>query len=208
MKKENKNRDFKLKKKPKTNVGFKVPLDYFKTIEDGVFAQLNTENLNIKPSKTTFTTPKNYFDSVEDVVFAKLKAEVLTQNNTNTEIPKDYFNNVEASIFSKLNSENTPKVISLKSRVLKFMLPVAIAASFLLIIILNNNSKTVTFNSLASDDIVNYFENDNANFDPLTVATLYSEDELDNKNISTTITNDEVVDYLIEEDLEQITYEN
>ena len=207
MKKENKKRNFKLTKNLK-NKAFKVPVDYFKTVEDGVLGQLKAENLNVNSKKNIFKTPKNYFNSVEDIVIAKLKAEVLTKNNTNNEIPKDYFNEVEASIFSKINSENKPKVILLKSRVLKFILPVAIAASFLLIIILNSNSKTVTFDSLASKDIVNYFENDNATFDPLTVASLYTESELDNENISTTITNEEVVEYLTEEDLEQITYEN
>jgi hypothetical protein len=208
MKKENKHSNFKLTKNLKNNEAFKVPVGYFNTVEDGVFAQVKAEKLHVNSSKNAFKTPKNYFNSVEDIVIAKLKAEVLNKTKTDNQIPDEYFNSIEGSILSKIKSENKSKVIPLKSRILKYMVPIAIAASFLLIIVLNNNSKTLSFDSLASDDIVNYFENDNAAFDPLTVASLYTESELDNETISAAITNDEVVDYLSEEDLEQITYEN
>lgn len=49
--------------------GFKIPGNYFNSIEDIIFERLSKENLL---DSNDLKTPKNYFDSIEDNVFKKL----------------------------------------------------------------------------------------------------------------------------------------
>ena len=189
--------------------GFEIPTNYFDTIEDAVFAELKAENLQNKTTKKAFKTPENYFNSLEDIVIAKLKAEAIQLGNERSnEIPEDYFKAVEETIFTKIKT--TPKVISLKSRFVKFVIPIAIAASLLLIVTLNTNSNqdSISFDSLTTTDIENWIENGNIDIDALTRASIYSDIELNNNSYTSSISDEEVLDYLNNEDLELIIYEN
>ncbi|WP_372792649.1 hypothetical protein [Lutibacter sp.] len=185
--------------------GFEIPENYFESIEDAIIAELKTETLLKKGTKETFKTPENYFDSIEEIVISKLKAEVI-QNNTETTIPENYFENLENQVLSKIKT--TPKVIFLKSKFIKFATPIAIAASLLLVFVLNNKSKTVTFESLASSEIETWIDNGNIDIDALSIASIYPEIELNNEINSASLSDDEVFEYLNEEDLEDIIYEN
>lgn len=53
--------------------GFRLPGDYFKSLEEKVMRQIELENKTA--DKNPFRTPESYFDGVEDKVFAKLSAE-------------------------------------------------------------------------------------------------------------------------------------
>ncbi len=157
--------------------------------------------------KTGFEIPENYFDSLEDIVIAKLKAEALQNNVENAaEITDNYFSSVEDTISAKIKSNS--KVISLKNKFTRIAAPLAIAASLLLIFMLNNNSQNITFDSLASSDIENWIDNGGIDIDAYSIASIYPEIELTNDMYSDTLSDDEVLDYLYEEDLEDIIYEN
>ncbi|WP_456379594.1 hypothetical protein [Lutibacter sp.] len=185
--------------------GFEIPSTYFETIEDGVIATLNAEKFSFIKPKESFQTPKNYFNSIEDIVITKLKAEALNTKNSNT-IPENYFETLENKVISEIKT--TPKVISLKSRFIKFAAPIAIAASLLLIFILNNTSTNVTFASLSSSEIENWIDNGSIDIDALTIASLYPEIELNDEIYSDSLSNEEVLEYLYQENLENILYEN
>jgi len=185
--------------------GFEIPSNYFETIEDGVIATLKTENLQDKINSKTFITPENYFNSIEDIVITKLKAEALNNKNKNT-IPEDYFKTLENKVISEI--KKTPKVISLKSKFIKYVAPIAIAASLLLVFVLNNTSTNVTFASLSSSEIENWIDNGSIDIDALTIASLYPEIELNDEIYSDSLTNEEVLEYLYQENLEGIIYEN
>ena len=185
--------------------GFEIPENYFDSIEDGVIAELKSENLLKKETTETFKTPENYFNSIEDMVLAKLKATAI-QNNTESTIPKNYFDTLEDQVLSKIKT--TPKVISLKSRFIKFAAPIGIAASLLLVFVLNNNSTTVTFESLASSEIETWIDNGSIDIDALSIASIYPEIELNSEMYSVSLSDDEVLEYLNDEDLENLIYEN
>ncbi len=187
------------------SVGFEIPENYFESIEDAVIAELKAESFLKKGTKEAFKTPENYFKSIEDLVLSKLKAEAI-QNTNETNIPKNYFDSIEDKVLNKLKKE--PKVISLKSSFVKFVAPLAIAASLLLVFILNNNAKTVTFDSLASSEIETWITNGNIEIDALSIASIYPEIELNDEIYSTSISDDEVLDYLNDEDLEDLIYDN
>ncbi|MFK5957687.1 MAG: hypothetical protein QM495_02340 [Lutibacter sp.] len=187
--------------------GFEIPNKYFDTIEDTVFTKLKIENLQKYSTKKRFKTPENYFNSVEDIVIAKLKAEAIQIENKSTlEVPKDYFNSIDENVFTKIKSE--AKIISLKNTLTKIIFPITIAASLLLIITLNTNKDLISFGSLATTDIENWIENGNIDIDDLTIASIYSDIELNNDNYALSISDEEVIDYLNNEDLELIIYEN
>ncbi len=197
----------KLSKNSLKKTGFKIPDKYFDTIEDAVFAELKAENFHENSNKNIFKTPKKYFNSVEDIVIAKLKAEAIQTNNKDTnEIPKNYFNSVEETVLSKINSET--KVISLKNMLVKVIAPIAIAASLLLIFTLNTKQNSISFDSLATADIENWIDNGNIDIDALNMDSIYSDIELNNDMYSASLSDEEVLDYLYEEDLEEIIYEN
>jgi hypothetical protein len=184
--------------------GFALPENYFETVEDNVIAALKTENLKNKINTKVFTTPENYFDSIEDIVLAKLKAEAIQEKNSG--IPKNYFDTLEDKVIGKVKKE--PKVISLKKGFSKFIAPIAIAASLLLIFTLTNTQKSITFESLAASDIENWIENGNIDIDALNIVSMYPNIELNDDIYTSTISDEEVIDYLNTEDLDLIIYEN
>ena len=185
--------------------GFELPENYLENLEDTVIATLKAENLQNKINSKTFKTPDNYFNSIEDIVLAKLKAEVL-QNKNNSQIPENYFETLETKVISEIKT--APKVISLKTKLTKFIAPIAIAASLLLVFVLNNNSTTVSFESLAVTDIESWIDNGSIDIDALSIASIYPDIELDTKMYSVSLTDEEVLDYLYEENLEELIYEN
>jgi hypothetical protein len=112
---------------------------------------------SITHNKSGFSTPENYFDSVEDTVFSKVKEQSFSKGNVFI-APKDYFNNFEDSLFANVNfPKKEVKIISLKSRLLKFI-PTAAAASILLFIGLNIFTTKDPFNTISSDDLNNWFD--------------------------------------------------
>jgi hypothetical protein len=204
MRAKNKHSNFKLTKSQIKTSGFKVPIDYFDEIENDVISKLNTEKFS---KRNNFNVPNDYFNEVEDIVVAKLKAEAIQKNDA-TIIPDNYFDKIEDKVFNKLKSEKKSKVITLK-KFTKFIAPIAIAASLLLLVYLNTTSKKYTFDSISTAAIESYFENGGNDVDVLSIASLYTEDELKNEEIfDSTVTDSVVVNYLSEENLEEIIYEN
>ncbi len=187
-------------------IGFEIPKDYFDFIEDAVIAELKAEYFLKKGNKKAFKTSDNYFDSIEDIVIAKLKAEAIHNNNKGTIMPENYFQTIEDKVLTEIKT--APKVISLKSRFIKFAAPIAIAASLLLIFVVNKNSKTVTFDSLASSEIETWIDNGGMDIDALSIVSIYPDIELNNEIYSASLSDDEVLEYLNEEYLDEIIFEN
>lgn len=187
------------------NTGFVVPENYFGLIEDEVLAKYLVENIKYKQKDNAFKTPENYFDTVEDLVLTKLKAEAL-QNDEKTVISKNYFDSIEDTVLNKIKSKT--KVFSIRRSITKYIAPIAIAASLLLILILNNNSEAPTFDSIATTEIENWIYNGNVDIDALSIASIYTDIELDIDNFSASLSDDEVLEYLNNEDLDELIYEN
>jgi hypothetical protein len=107
---------------------------------------------NIPKDKNQFSIPENYFNSVEDSVLSKIIEEQLP-GELNYNVPDDYFKNFEDTLFSNSEfSKKEVKVISLKSRIIKFI-PTAAAASMLLFVGLNYFSVVKSNDSITSDDL-------------------------------------------------------
>jgi len=194
-----------LSKIPLNKTQFEVPKKYFETIEDAILAKTMAENIPSSHSKNTFKTPHNYFDSIESIVISKLKSESIHGNN-NKAVPDNYFDSIEDNVFNKLKSSSKGNFI--KVQFLKYVAPLAIAASLLLVFLLNNNTNSVTFDSLTFTEIENLINEGSIDIDEFNISALYSEVEFDNEINSTLLSDDEVLDYLYEEDLDEIIYDN
>ena len=80
---------------------FKVPDNYFNTIEDDVVATINLQNLLSKNSTSNFKAPNNYFDTIEEITITKLKAEVI-QTKEKSQLPDGYFDTFEDLVLTKI----------------------------------------------------------------------------------------------------------
>lgn len=181
---------------------FKVPSNYFDTVEVVIFSTLKSKDFSIKLDKSAFNLPQGYFDSVEDSVISKLKAEAL-YNETNETIPADYFDDLEDQVLSKIKSKS--KIISLKT-IARYIAPLAIAASFLLLFLLNTSENSITFESLETAEIEQFIDIGIIEIDEEALASAFSDITLTEDQLSTSLSDEEVLNYLIEENLELIFY--
>ena len=184
--------------------GFTTPKGYFKALDDDIASKSIEEKL---PVKDGYAAPDGYFDAVENEVFAKLNTKV--QNTNSSGVPEGYFDALEDAVFAKLKKEKlhaSPKVISLGSRIKKVLLPVAVAASIALVVIMNYNGSDKTVNKIAATEIDEWIDEEVISFDSYEIAEVYSDTELASND-----TNDEddaLLDYLNGMDVESMVLEN
>ena len=186
------------------NSAFDIPANYFDSIEDDVSAKIKSQELKKMSTDQIFETPEYYFDTIDDVIIAKLKAEALQNSNSDT-IPTPYFDSIEDAVFNKIKTKS--RVISLKNNIIKYAAPLAIAASLLLLIILNNSNNSITFDSIATSDIEALIEDGLIDIDAENLATIFSDIELNDSDLVASLSDDEVLEYLSNEDLDEIMYE-
>ena len=185
-----------------SNHGFNVPDTYFNTVEDGVFAEINASKINT--DKTIYKTPDTYFESIEDLVVTKIKVGIF-QKETSRSVPESYFETLEDTVFNRI--KETSKVSTLK-KLSKYVAPIAIAASFLIIFILNSTSNNITFETLATSEIEEFIENGNINYDAESLASIFPEVTLEETNYISALSDSDVLNYLNENDLETLIIEN
>jgi len=156
-----------------------------------------TELKNIAPKLTEiknhhhgFDIPTGYFNKLEAEVFKKIETDEALLRS----VPEEYFDTIENRVFKKIKKEY--KVISLKNRLLKIAVPIAIAASILLVITLqlSNSKQEDLFANIKTSDIENWIESGDlelteyeinvvykgVNYDNLDFN--YTEEDLDNLN--------------------------
>lgn len=159
----------------------------------------------ISSANNAFKIPENYFETIEDLVVTKLKAEVLQSSKTDA-VPNPYFETIEDVVLKKMKRKS--RVISLKNRLSKYTAPIIIAASLLLFIILNNNNSSISFDSIVISDIENSIEEGLIEIDAEYVATIFSDIEITDNEFVSSLSDEAVLEYLIDEELDALLYEN
>ncbi len=179
--------------------GFKTPEGYFEGVEDSIFTKLSVQQF---PEKEGFDLPLNYLETVEERVLKTIVNDTnLKKESLN--IPEGYFDTIEDRVFKKIQQDTIeqPKVINLKSRLIKVIAPIAIAASLLLMIVLNNNSDGYTIEDLAASDIEEWLEDDLISFDSYEIAEVYHDVSLENEFSTDDL---EVLNYVNGTDIESV----
>jgi hypothetical protein len=183
---------------------FKVPNNYFNNFEEQILSETKLLNFNIK-NNNFFKIPNNYFDGVETIVISKLKAEII-QENKEKAVPKNYFDSVEDAVLTKINASK--KLTISKSILLKFISPVAIAASLLLIFNIFYQSKKITFETISTSEIDHWVENNLMEAESYQIANIYDEVTLELTNFGESITDEDVLNYLHQEDIDNLLLDN
>ncbi len=197
MKPENKDMLNKIKNK---GAGFKAPERYFKE-----FGNNFSENLN--KTKHGFKSPENYFENLEDKILVKINKSDLAKN-TGFETPDNYFDNFDNEILTKINSNKSSKVISLNNYNYIKIISFSIAASFLLFIGINkfkSNTNSFNFETVAITEIENWVENDLISFNTYDITETFSDIDL---VIDENYSDEEILDYLDNTDIENLIFEN
>lgn len=155
----------------------------------------------LKSMKTGFEVPLNYFESIEEKVFSKIDFK----GDTSNDIPEGYFDTIENRVFDKLKSKET-KVINLKSRFVKIIVPLVIAASILLFITLQiyTPKQEDVFASLKTSDIETWIANGDLELSTYEIAAIYEDANFENIELYNDYTEDELIDYLDNIDLESL----
>lgn len=197
--------NFNLSEIPLKSSGFNVPENYFDSIEDAVLSEIIITKIDSKKDKNAFKTPEDYFESVEDLVITKLKSEAI-QTENNEEIPENYFTSIEGTVLNRLKSNS--EIAANKRNLVKIFAPIAIAASLLLIFVLKINSSTISFDSITSTEIETWISEGLIEANEYNIASVFEDIELENEFINLTLTDDETLDYLYNEDLDDSIFEN
>ncbi len=194
---------------PREN-NFKLPKDYFKTVEEIISSTVYLQQKHTSDSKI-MSVPNGYFDSIETSIVSKLKEEEVEETKkqalSNT-IPTDYFETLEDRVFKRLPK---PKRITPFKKVLKTAFaPIAIAASLLLIVTLGNLHKAnpiSTFDTISSNDIEAWIASGDLFFDTEDFTELITDKTLEFDTFSNIYTDEQAMEFLGETDLENILFE-
>ena len=155
---------------------------------------------SVLQNSTGFSVPKDYFDTAEDR-FSSFLIEKELPEETGFFVPENYFQTVEKSILKKTGFKKEVKVISLKSKFLKYI-PVAAVASIALFLSINyftsSNYSEINFDLLERTDIENWIvENSNELSDKDFITLLHNEISNENDFALTDLQNDAIEDYMI-----------
>tara|TARA_B110000503_G_scaffold112650_1_gene168923 strand:+ start:28 stop:570 length:543 start_codon:yes stop_codon:yes gene_type:complete len=166
---------------------------------------------SVLQNSTGFSVPKDYFDTAEDR-FSSFLIEKELPEETGFFVPENYFQTVEKSILKKTGFKKEVKVISLKSKFLKYI-PVAAVASIALFLSINyftsSNYSEINFDLLERTDIENWIvENSNELSDKDFITLLHNEISNENDFALTDLQNDAIEDYMINIEESSLLNEN
>ena len=155
---------------------------------------------SVLQNSTGFSVPTDYFNTADDRLSSFLIEKELPEE-TGFSIPENYFQNVEKSILKKTGFKKEVKIISLKSKFLKYI-PLAAAASVALLLSINYfifpSTSEINFDTLERTDIENWIvENSNELSDKDFVAILHSEISNENDFALTDLQSDAIEEYMI-----------
>ena len=166
---------------------------------------------SVLQNSTGFSVPKDYFDTAEDR-FSSFLIEKELPEETGFFVPENYFQTVEKSILKKTGFKKEVKVISLKSKFLKYI-PVAAVASIALFLSINyftsSNYSEINFDLLERTDIENWIvENSNELSDKDFITLLHNEISNENDFALTDLQSDAIEEYIINIEESSLLNEN
>lgn len=166
----------------------------------------NNKNLGKIPKNQGFLTPDNYFDNLDSLILAKLKAEALNANESASKIPENYFDDLNENITKKIKlSKRNNKT----KKAIKILAPISIAASLFLALFFNQfKQQPIDFDTVTTEEIEFAIANGYIDFDAQTLAVAFSEIDLSDDFMSLEISTDEVQNYLENQEIEYLLYEN
>ena len=163
---------------------FKIPENYFESFEDGVIAELKSQELAQKYHRNNFEISEEYFESIDNQVINKLNK------------------------YPEVNKKQ-PKLRTLQKPFIKYIVGGAIAASMALFFIVNTKeTNNVTFDSLTTNEIENSINDGIVIVNQVTLAAAFPDVDFSTNTPILSISDDDIYEYLSSENIETIIYEN
>ena len=184
---------------------FGLPYDYLKNFEDDFFSTWDGLQLPKETKKSPFEIPKNYFEKF-DTEFEHIVSTEQIEIPNHNKVPIGYFDQLEDSVLRKIEKQKRSSRI--RKLTMRIATPLAIAASLALIFILNTKQSPITFESLASTEIEDFIDAGAIDIDINTLALAFPNLDLDTNSMFEDFSDDEVLDYLYNENLGDYYYDN
>ena len=181
------------------DAGFSVPENYFGQFEKDL-------QKNNKKMKSGFTPPQDYFDLVEESILLRLNMKV--NRSTGFKTPDHYFENIDHKILVNINKKKPKKVINLITNKYLKVLTYSIEASLLIFFslkTLNSDDKGFNIETIEISEIESWMNEELISFSSYDISETFNDIYLtgeDNYNEG------EILDYLIDENIENLIIEN
>ncbi len=179
--------------------GFSTPKNYFVQFESNL-----RENKN--SIKSGFTAPEDYFDHVEESILLRLNMKVNRSTGFNT--PDNYFENIDHKILVNVNKKKPEKIINLITNKYLKVLTYSIAASLLIFFSLKNliiEDKRFDIETIEISEIESWMDDELISFSSYEISETFDDIYLTGE---ANYTQDEILDYLNEENIENLIIEN
>ena len=193
---------------------FKLPDGALNDVENAVIAEILETQLKSKfGNANPFKVSANYFADFEDALLESLESQNNQSLKSTLKIPDNYFESFEQKVLSKLQNdpiEKEIKVISLRSRIIKISATVSVAVSLVMFFIFNpfqQKSNELSFDSLAMSEIEKWIEQDHLELDAYQIAAVYKETKLQPNLLKSTVNEVELEDFLVNEKIDELLYE-
>ncbi|WP_196888546.1 hypothetical protein [Aureivirga sp. CE67] len=134
--------------------------------------------------KNPFSTPDDYFKSFDESLMSKISEESISDivgKENGMKVPDNYFESFEENILNKVKTtESTKKKSKIRflynSNFYRFA-SVAVAAVFLILILVQKNTSEVNFDSVSNTELNNWVSLESEDFDTYQLAALYDEND-------------------------------
>ena len=189
---------------------FKIPTTYFDGLADSITEQVILDTVNNESESVLFangtpkfSVPENYFNNLSDLIIDKVKQEdaqeiVLNpllkqmQGEVIFNLPEGYFSNLEDRIIEQIHAPKIKSIERTEAKVVKFPFQRVMAIAAMLALFLGgawlfqnsglsaNVSFEEQFAQLSNEDIKNYINDHESDFDGYLLADAASNELNDN----------------------------
>jgi hypothetical protein len=189
------------KKNTHKDLGFEIPDGYFDTSMDRMFDN-NSPQHGVQG--VPFAVPDNYFERLEDRILKntvdKKVDDVSIDKGMPFTVPQDYFKNLEQQILDK--TVDRP-VVQLERNLPAWVVPMlAVAAVLVAVMAINGfwQSSSFSMEDLGNEELGMYLADSDFASGQDAINILYSDaDELQNVSFNSTMDNEVLLDYLVDE---------
>lgn len=156
---------------------------------------MHKNKLHIK--KHGFRTPEGFFDTLEAELFVTVTERSKMQEEIPFKVPENYFETLPKNIETKTISQKKQSiVISLFSKK-PIRYAVSIAAVFAVLFSVVLFQRNLTLNSDESlSEVPDYIENELIHFSDIELQELFSGQSIDEETLNSSISDEEILDYL------------
>ncbi|PRP65967.1 hypothetical protein [Nonlabens agnitus] len=190
---------------------FSVPSGYFDGLEDRIMNAVRSDQDADAVNANGFEVPKGYFDGLEDRVMNTVAQSERSANDKELPFttPDNYFEQLEKRV---LEATVDKPVVKLERDYPSWVIPmIAVAAIFVAALAIDGfwPQNALTIQDLENEEIALYLAETDFISDRDAINILYSDtDILDTANFETSISNDELLNYLADEvDMNQMLEE-